>query len=40
MTFCFRYKKGKWVVEEYDTFELMNHYDELAFGNFNKLEGE
>jgi hypothetical protein len=40
MTFCFRYKKGKWVVEEYDTFELMNHYDELAFGNFNKLEAE
>lgn len=40
MTFCFRYKKGKWVHEEYDVFELMNRYDELAFGNFNELEAE
>jgi hypothetical protein len=40
MTFVSGIKKGKWVVEEYDTFELMNHYDELAFGNFNKLEAE
>lgn len=38
MTFCFKYKKGKWVEEEYDTFELMNRYDELAFGNFENLE--
>lgn len=40
MTFCFRYKKGKWIEEEYDVFELMNRYDELAFGNFKKLEAE
>jgi len=40
MTFCFRYKKGKWVEEEYDVFELMNRYDELAFGDFNELEAE
>ena len=38
MTFCFKYKGGKWVAEEYDTFELMNRYDELAFGNFEKIE--
>jgi len=38
MTFCFKYKGGKWVAEEYDTFELMNCYDELAFGNFEKIE--
>lgn len=40
MTFCFRYKKGKWIEEEYDVFELMNRYDELAFGDFNELEAE
>ena len=38
MTFCFIYKKGKWMVKEYDTFELMSCYDELTFGNFDKLE--
>jgi hypothetical protein len=38
MTFCFKYKNGKWVPEEYDAFELMNRYDELAFGNFEQLE--
>lgn len=32
MTFCFRYKRGKWAVEEYEPFELMNRYDEYAFG--------
>jgi hypothetical protein len=38
MIFCFVYKKGNWVVEEYDPFDLMNRYDELTFGNFDKLE--
>jgi len=38
MTFCFRFIKGKWVIEEYDPFELMNNYDEQAFGNFDNLE--
>ena len=38
MTFCFIFKKGKWLEKEYDTFEIMSHYDELAFGNFDKLE--
>jgi len=38
MTFCFIYKNGKWVEEEYDTFELMNRYNELASGNFEQLE--
>ncbi len=39
MTFCFKYKGGKWLAEKYDTFELMNRYDELAFGDFEKIEG-
>ncbi|TAD83956.1 MAG: hypothetical protein EAY75_14020 [Bacteroidetes bacterium] len=38
MIFCFKYKKGKWEPVEYDTFETMNRYDELAFGNFRNLE--
>lgn len=37
MTFCFKYNIGKWVAEEYDTFELMNSFDEFAFGNFKNL---
>ena len=37
MIFCFVYKKGNWVAEEYDPFDLMNRYDELTFGNFDKL---
>jgi hypothetical protein len=40
MTFCFIYKKGKWMEKAYDTFELMSYYDELTFGNFDKLEEE
>jgi hypothetical protein len=38
MSFCFIYKKGKWIENEYDIFEIMSHYDELAFGNFDKLK--
>jgi hypothetical protein len=38
MTFCFKYKGGKWVAEDYDIFELMNRYDELVFGNLEKIE--
>lgn len=38
MTFYFRFKKGKWVDEEHDVFELMSNYDEFAFGNFENLE--
>jgi hypothetical protein len=37
MSFCFIFKKGKWIKKKYDTFEIMSHYDELAFGNFDKL---
>ncbi len=37
MVFCFRYKKGKWLEEEYDPFDLMNHYEELAFGNIEQI---
>jgi hypothetical protein len=38
MTFCFIFKKGKWIETEYDTFEIMSHYDELAFGDFDELK--
>jgi hypothetical protein len=38
MTFCFRYKKKKWVVIPYDTFKLMSRFDELDFGKFSQLE--
>ena len=38
MTFCFIFKKGKWIEKEYDTFEIMSHYDELAFGDFDELK--
>ena len=34
MKFFFEFKKGKWVSAEFDLFELMNQYDELAFGKF------
>jgi hypothetical protein len=38
MTFCFEYKKGTWLDNPYDGFELMNEYDEVVFGNFSQLE--
>ncbi len=38
MTFCFSYKMGKWTEIPYDTFELMNMFDELEFGDFKELE--
>ena len=38
MTFCFIFKKGKWIEKEYDTFEIMSHYDEIAFGDFDELK--
>ncbi len=37
MSFCFIFKKGRWIEKEYDTFEIMSHYDELAFGDFDEL---
>ncbi|RAU81877.1 hypothetical protein [Pontibacter arcticus] len=37
LTYCFRFKKGRWVSESYDVFELMNHYDEFAFGKMNHI---
>ena len=37
MSFCFIFKKGEWIEKEYDTFEIMSHYDELAFGDFDKF---
>jgi predicted metal-dependent hydrolase len=37
MSFCFIFKKGKWIEKEYDTFEIMSRYDELAFGDFDKV---
>jgi hypothetical protein len=38
MTFCFEYRKGAWLDNPYDGFELMNEYDEVVFGNFSQLE--
>ena len=38
MSFCFIFKKGKWVKKKYDTFEIMSHYDELAYGDFDELK--
>jgi hypothetical protein len=40
MSFCFIFKKGRWIEKEYDTFEIMSHYDELAFGDFDELKGK
>jgi hypothetical protein len=40
MVFTFRFRKGKWVDEGCDVFELMNRYDELEFGNFQELENK
>ena len=36
LTYCFIFKKGKWVKESQDVFELMNKYEEFAFG---KIKG-
>lgn len=38
MEFGFKFKRGKWVAGECDSFELMNNYEQEAFGNFDKLE--
>ena len=38
MTFCFIFQKGIWINKEYDTFEVMSHYDEIAFGDFDELK--
>jgi hypothetical protein len=40
MTFCFSYKNGKWVHAPYDSFEMMNQYDEIAFGKFDNLDSK
>jgi hypothetical protein len=37
VTYCFRYSEGKWQSEDYEPFELMNHYDELTFGKFKDI---
>lgn len=31
-TYSFKYKKGKWIAEETDSFEIMNHFDEENSG--------
>ena len=38
MSFCFIFKKGRWIEKEYDTFEIMSHYDGLAFGDFDEVK--
>lgn len=31
-TYSFQFKKGKWIAEETDPFEIMNHFDEEHSG--------
>lgn len=34
ITHCFVYKNGKWTSTEFDTFNLMNRFDEIDTGTF------
>jgi hypothetical protein len=36
LTYCFEFKKGKWVLAEFDAFDLMSRFDEFQYG---KLKG-
>ena len=38
LTYCFIFKKGIWVKETFDSFELMNKYDEYAFGKMKGIK--
>jgi hypothetical protein len=38
LTYCFIFKNGKWIQEEYDVFELMNRYEEFTFGKMKKIK--
>ena len=38
LTYCFIFKKGLWVKETFDSFELMNKYDEYAFGKMKGIK--
>ncbi len=38
LTYCFKFKNGRWVSEEYDVFELMNRYEEHAFGKMKHIK--
>lgn len=40
MSFCFKYKKGKWRDEDYDTFGVEDNYDKVAFGDFKEMTEE
>ena len=31
-TYFFKFKKGKWMAEEADSFDIMNHFDEEKSG--------
>ena len=35
-SYCFKFKKGKWVFVEYDYFDLISRFDDEQFG---KLKG-
>ena len=37
LTFYFKYTNGKWLAEDTDPFDLMNHYDELKFGKLKNI---
>lgn len=38
--YCYKYHNGKWEGQEYDPFELENHFDELKKGKFINLTKE
>ena len=38
LTYCFIFKKGQWVKTEHAAFELMNRYDEYAFGKLKNAK--
>ena len=36
LIYCFRFKKGKWIIEEYDGFIVYKKYDEHSFGGIKE----
>ena len=38
MVFCFQYKNGKWIEEEYNPLELTSQYNPLVLGDFKQVE--
>ena len=38
LTYCFIFKKGLWVKDTYNSYGLMNNYDEYAFGKMKGIK--